>query len=238
MIGISQYLLDNPYVTTLLICHFLSDFQFQNQDMADKKTYQKVYLIKHIIRVALPLVLLGLYKPATAPILIIIITSHGIIDWFKQDIANFLMLDKKFSFVLDQVMHLLIILIAALVFKEGQDMGKWLNPLLLNMILFFVIITKPANVAFKIFFDKYQPLGENKMDTIAGAGATIGLLERIIMGACMIMSQFTSIGLVFTAKSIARYNKISESPSFAEYYLIGSLYSILSVFVTWMLLFN
>lgn len=65
------------------------------------------------------------------------------------------------------------------------------------------------------------------MDTIIGAGATIGILERIVIGVCMIMGQFASIGLVFTAKSIARYNKISESPAFAEYYLIGSLFSIL-----------
>ena len=45
-------------------------------------------------------------------------------------------------------------------------------------------------------------------------------------------------GLVFTAKSIARYNKISESPTFAEYYLIGSLFSILSVLLSaWICLF-
>ncbi len=56
----------------------------------------------------------------------------------------------------------------------------------------------------------------------------IGFLERLVIGACLLYGQFASIGLVFTAKSIARYNKISESPAFAEYYLIGSLVSILS----------
>lgn len=76
------------------------------------------------------------------------------------------------------------------------------------------------------------------MDTIMGAGAMIGNLERIVIGICMIMGQFASIGLVFTAKSIARYNKISEKPAFAEYYLIGSLFSILSVFVAaWLCFF-
>ena len=66
------------------------------------------------------------------------------------------------------------------------------------------------------------------MDTIPGAGATIGLLERIVMSICIIFNQFASIGLVFTAKSIARYNKISESPTFAEYYLIDH-YLVFSV---------
>ncbi|MDU0431269.1 hypothetical protein QVA60_12760, partial [Staphylococcus chromogenes] len=70
-----------------------------------------------------------------------------------------------------------------------------------------------------------------------GAGAMIGTLERIVIGICMVMGQYASIGLVFTAKSIARYNKISESPAFAEYYLIGSLFSILSVFLAYWICF-
>ena len=49
----------------------------------------------------------------------------------------------------------------------------------------------------------------------------IGILERFIMALSLIFGQFASVSLVFTAKSIARYNKISESQSFAEYYLIG-----------------
>lgn len=106
------------------------------------------------------------------------------------------------------------------------------------MILFLVLITKPTNIVFKIFFQKYQPHDNQKMDTIPGAGATIGLLERIVMSICIIFNQFASIGLVFTAKSIARYNKISESPTFAEYYLIGSLFSILSVLLAaWICIF-
>lgn len=54
----------------------------------------------------------------------------------------------------------------------------------------------------------------------------------------VIFNQFASIGLVFTTKSIACYNKISESPTFAEYYLIGSLFSILNVLLSaWICLF-
>ena len=73
---------------------------------------------------------------------------------------------------------------------------------------------------------KYQPTKQEEMDTITGAGSMIGFLERLVIGACLIYGQFASIGLVFTAKSIARYNKISEDPAFADYYLIGSLFSI------------
>ena len=59
---------------------------------------------------------------------------------------------------------------------------------------------------------------------VQGAGAAVGILERLIMGIFVLMGQFAAIGLIFTAKSVARYNKISENQSFAEYYLIGSLF--------------
>ena len=65
----------------------------------------------------------------------------------------------------------------------------------------------------------------------------IGILERYIMALSLIFGQFASVGLVFTAKSIARYNKISESQSFAEYYLIGSLFSMISVLIVFGLLY-
>ncbi len=36
---------------------------------------------------------------------------------------------------------------------------------------------------------------------------------------------------MFTAKSIARYDKIAKNQAFAEYYLIGSLFSIICVLI-------
>lgn len=39
------------------------------------------------------------------------------------------------------------------------------------------------------------------------------------------ISQYSAIGLVLTAKSIARYDKISHEQDFAEYYLLGTLLS-------------
>ena len=37
--------------------------------------------------------------------------------------------------------------------------------------------------------------------------------------------QYSAVGLVLTAKSIARYDRISKDQSFAEYYLLGTLLS-------------
>ena len=43
---------------------------------------------------------------------------------------------------------------------------------------------------------------------------------------------------VLTAKSIACYNKIAEDSDFAEYYLIGTLYSVLITILFYIILFK
>lgn len=104
--------------------------------------------------------------------------------------------------------------------------------LLLNWLLLLLIIFKPVNINFRIFFDKYNPYGfKNESKTIEGAGALIGNLERLLVAILMFYGQYSSVGLVFTAKSITRFERISKEPSFAEYYLIGSLYSIICVLI-------
>ena len=56
-------------------------------------------------------------------------------------------------------------------------------------------------------------------------GRHIGTLERIIMMIFISIQQFSAVGLVLTAKSIARFDKIQKERDFAEYYLLGTLSS-------------
>ncbi len=70
-----------------------------------------------------------------------------------------------------------------------------------------------------------------------GAGKTIGYLERITVLFLLVFGQFTAVGFVISAKSIMRFPEISKAASNkAEYYLIGTLLSMASVFMTAVLL--
>jgi hypothetical protein len=60
------------------------------------------------------------------------------------------------------------------------------------------------------------------------AGTLIGILERIFVLTLVLIGEYSSIALIFTAKSIARFEELKDR-KFAEYYLIGSLASILCV---------
>lgn len=61
---------------------------------------------------------------------------------------------------------------------------------------------------------------------LKGAGAMIGFLERIFVLTLVLTGQYASIALIFTGKSIARFEELKKR-EFAEYYLIGTFSSIL-----------
>ena len=234
MTGLSN-IVTNPYLILLLICHLLSDYYFQSQKMADHKDQDPKVLVLHILYVALPLIVVVLVHLDLWWICLIILLTHAGIDAGKPWLQKTLKLKTSWTFALDQFLHVGIITCLVLF---GAKNGTTYLPLdSLNLIFYVLLVGKPTNIAFKILFAKYQPNMKKKMDTITGAGSMIGFLERMVIGACLVFGQFASIGLVFTAKSIARYNKISENPAFAEYYLIGSLFSILSaLFAAWLCL--
>lgn len=61
-------------------------------------------------------------------------------------------------------------------------------------------------------------------------GRTIGVLERALALTLVFLGQYGALGLVIAAKSLARF-KALEDREFAEYFLIGTLASLLLALV-------
>ena len=57
-------------------------------------------------------------------------------------------------------------------------------------------------------------------------------------GVFVLLGQYSAVGLTMTAKSIARYEQITKDPAFAEYYLIGTLYSMLYTVALYAVIFK
>ena len=83
-----------------------------------------------------------------------------------------------------------------------------------------------------------QDIALNKNDTQQKAdfraGKIIGYLERFIILILFITELYTLIGLVLTAKSLARFKQL-EDKYFAEKFLIGTLLSLVITILTFML---
>ncbi len=67
-------------------------------------------------------------------------------------------------------------------------------------------------------------LDTSSEEGLPGAGKIIGMLERGIILTFGLLGEFGAISFVFVAKSMARFKQM-EKRQFAEYYLIGTLFS-------------
>jgi hypothetical protein len=65
----------------------------------------------------------------------------------------------------------------------------------------------------------------------ARVGATIGIIERLLIVALLLTNAEAAIGLVIAAKTIARF-RLLDDRDFAEYYLLGTLASVSVALVT------
>ncbi len=247
----------------LLILHFLGDYHFQSEGLVQEKRQSFRGLLKHIgVHAGLlsPLIAMGSYEAMhTAQIIpgaavyhvflrwlglyLAVLGSHFLLDFIKQKVERHKRKRSKHwaagIYLVDQFLHVGVILL----------LSEWLLPLpwllanqvpreWLSWVLLGVLVTKPANVTFKMLFKRYRFYEIPEPQTLAtkaqskaqvGAGALIGNLERLISAIFLGTGQAAAIGLIYTAKSIARFKKIEENQGFAEYYLIGTLYSILYV---------
>ncbi len=81
--------------------------------------------------------------------------------------------------------------------------------------------------------DHQEGDGPGAMDYTADRrmGMMIGRLERALALTLLLYGQWGALGLVLAAKSIARFKEL-ESQSFSDYYLIGTLWSILVAVAT------
>ena len=96
----------------------------------------------------------------------------------------------------------------------------------------FVFLGSPSNHIVRCMLGKDAGAVSQDDDTYPDpatvrAGRAIGTLERWIMAIFMALGQYSAMGLTLTAKSIVRFSKIEKDPAFAEYYLLGTLYSML-----------
>ncbi len=78
-----------------------------------------------------------------------------------------------------------------------------------------------------------EPAGSRGFRPLA-MGRMIGILERLLALTLVLIGQWGALGLVIAAKSIARFKDL-ERRRFAEYYLIGTLASMLVAAVSGLL---
>lgn len=234
-------------IIVYLIIHVLGDFYLQSERMAlEKNRSLKTLCLHSLIYFVLMLIPYPILHFRFEFLIIgcVIGMAHFLIDFGKYFLYRFQRISRTCLFFLDQVLHLLIIvsaveylLLSVLPFPE--PMVKFLKWILLILLLF-----KPANVSFKMMYGAMKPQIRDPQSaepaegvTLKNAGAIIGNFERILYAICLVTGQYTAMGLIITCKGFARHSYIQNYPHFAEYFLLGTFYSLLYAIVMFALIF-
>jgi hypothetical protein len=117
------------------------------------------------------------------------------------------------------------------------------NEKLLLCILLVIIGLWGVGIFIRIFVDVKKnkpfkkamnmniiiPSSDNRRGVQDG-GFLIGILERIVIIGAVVTNHLSLIGFLITAKSIARFKKFDDD-NFVEYFIIGSLISMISAII-------
>lgn len=240
------------YLLLLMMGHILGDFYTQTSKISQNKERSIKWVMVHNVLYFFTFIMVSMPIISREILILDIAVSflHALIDIIKYWYIKKVDMNKSLFFV-EQGIHILCLCVIACVWTmnnvpirmfpvvanlfEVTDVSK---VLLCKWILGLLLIHKPANIIIQKMLGPHKPeekkSGEKNDRNI---GRLIGTTERAIMLMLMYMNQYSAIGLVLTAKSIARYDKITRDEKFAEYYLLGTLISAGVVIICATLLF-
>ena len=219
----------------LLAAHLLADFTLQ-PDALIKRKRNVLYLGLHMLIVAgVAVLILGGFPWLLLGILVV---THLIMDAIKVYILG----DTLFSFVIDQSVHLLVIVALAISFPT-QAASWWLRlpqngQLMLICALVLVcgliaslqvgaILIRKATAGFTDEIEAHVQAGTERIEGLKNGGYYIGMLERALVMLLVLMGQIAGVGFLIAAKSILRFGDVKESHQrkMTEYIIIGTFLS-------------
>lgn len=230
----------------LFLAHLLTDFVFQSDRLVVRKKSGSLlaYAQHGAIHLIASMLLAGLALPLLASrfsfyVLMVVLTlAHLGIDGGKAWLVRSKVIDDGArAFFGDQLMHSLTVCVIswALARPSYPSLVSTVHSLRshteMSLLLLVVYIGVIFGAGYIVRF-LTKALGQNAphiagetTDELQNAGMYIGWLERFLVLTALVLHSPATVGLIFAAKSIARYSEL-KSVRFAEYFLIGTLLSV------------
>lgn len=232
----------------LLAGHLVADFGLQTRSMAEGKDHPPV-LLAHGLVVALAhlAALLPILDPVLAGAAVAVALLHVLVDHVK---ARATTPGRRLlaPFLADQAAHLAILatgwvaLLQADVALAPPSSGLrlWAAAWMTLGVFAFACTGGAAVVSgtlelLRPGLEDEEDRGDRETRGLPGSGRLIGILERSLSLLFVVGGQWAAVALLVTAKSVARFEALKERP-FAEYYLVGTLTSLLVAVLAGMVL--
>ena len=240
-----------PLVRALLaiyLAHLLADFVFQTGRLVDQKRRGKpaAYLLHGLIHYLSAVIIAGfvlrgsLLSLRTYLVIAALTLVHLLIDLAKIQLARkYPICNGSGAYVGDQLLHLLTVGLAAWMLSPAVPFSELTalfqgaraipNKFLAVPVIYVAVVFGGGYLIRFLIRSlaegaKSHSL-ERSSEQFQNAGLYIGWLERFLVVTALLLQSPATVGLILTAKSIARYPEF-KSERFAEYFLIGTLLSI------------
>ncbi len=221
------------WLVKLVMAHLLTDFLLQPTTwIADRRANKirssKLYLHGFITAITAWL-FIGFDHWLVA---LVILISHILIDAWKSYQP-----DKLSYFIIDQLLHLTVIVLCwYFTFFDWDTLSSGFTDLTENASFWtisaaVILLTTPAGILIGQFTRQWR---EKIADAegLANAGKWIGITERIIVFILVMYAQYSAIGLLVTAKGIIRFSEKDRQEIKTEYLVVGTLSSIGMAIIT------
>ncbi|MEP2935422.1 MAG: DUF3307 domain-containing protein [Gilvibacter sp.] len=217
----------------LILAHVLTDFVFQTKKGIAQKRAKKArsgYLYVHaLLAGVLTYLLLQQWTQFLVPAMVMV--THYLIDLWKLHQGQ----DNLRNFLIDQFAHLLVLLAAWWYLTHTFDqvlptLQSWITDAnILALLIGYIMVIYPVGFVIGKATQKWQSeIAEDEaLSSLARAGRTIGIFERILVVTFILTGNFSAIGFLIGAKSILRFSdaKKTSARKQTEYVLIGTLMS-------------
>ena len=207
----------------LLLAHLIADFALQTSKTCKSKIDKKWHSGWHYVHAATVFVLswLVLFRLEFWWCAMVIAVTHLAIDIWKSYRE-----DKVKWFVTDQLLHIAIFAVIAWLWCR---INVWSVPFgiptkYIALAVAVIVCWKPANIFIKLMLKHYSVNMPEEKYSGFNAGALIGIIERWLILAFVIMQRYEALGLLIAAKSIIRFG--DKETAKTEYVLAGTLMSI------------
>lgn len=183
-------------------------FSFKSKDFIERKRRSKLWLLLHAAVFIVLSFLLLLDEMSNWKIIIAIAglgITHYLVDLIKINLKK----EGLGSFLIDQAVHVLLILIAYLLL---EPIGGYLNilnkthllinsPRLLIILSSLLLVTSVGSILIDNIISRFKSgISENKIG-IESAGKYIGIVERLLIFTFILTGNLTAVGFIFTAKA-------------------------------------
>lgn len=214
----------------LLSAHVLADFVLQPGWMASAKRRPGPLLLHGAIVLITAQAATG---QIARPEILALALAHVVIDAIKARLPG-----HAGPFLLDQAAHLATLVLCAAAAPDLMAAGLWhafpYLPALMILLSGAIVATRTGQFAVELLMKRYR--ARVRTQGLPDGGRLIGVLERGLIFALILLGQPVGVGFLVAAKSILRFGTASRDQRTAEYVIIGTLasfgWAILTAYAT------